>query len=138
MYLVLGALDFGLTFMVIYIVGADRVREFEDYVLETLEWRRKDGEPGRVKLAVSEWTEKRKSQQRKDADERKAIEKELKKLEQQQKELEKGSDGKSAYGAIASTAVLAYVIHKTALLPFRVGVTAMITPKVVRTMQQWG
>ena len=45
---------------------------------------------------------------------------------------------KSKYGTIATTAVLAYAIHKTLFLPVRVGITVAITPKVVRMLQGWG
>ena len=45
---------------------------------------------------------------------------------------------KSAYSAYATTAVLAYAIHKTALLPVRVGITVWATPKVVRALRSWG
>lgn len=132
-YLLLSALDFGLTFCVIYLIGADRVREAEDYVLDALEWRRKDGEPGRVKRAVTEWSDKRKTPEAKERDEQKRRDKAAK----EESEAAKPED-KSAYGAIASTAVLAYVIHKTALLPVRVGLTVAVTPRVVRTLQKWG
>lgn len=135
-YLFLSALDFGLTFAVIYVVGADRVREAEDYVLDALEWRRKDGEPGRVKRAVTEWTDKRKSPEKLAKDEEK---REQKRLDDERRKAEQvDEEGKGGYGAIASTAVLAYVIHKTALLPVRVGVTVAITPRVVRQLQRWG
>lgn len=40
-YLALSAVDFGLTFLLIYAIGADRVREAEDWVLDKLAWRRK-------------------------------------------------------------------------------------------------
>jgi len=136
-YLLLSALDFGLTFAVIYVVGADRVREAEDYVLDALEWRRKDGEPGRVKRAVTEWSDKRKSPEKLARDEEKREQKRIDDERKKQEDEHHGAD-KSAYGAIASTAVLAYVIHKTALLPVRVGVTVAITPKVVRQLQRWG
>ncbi|KAK4690904.1 hypothetical protein P7C70_g9467, partial [Phenoliferia sp. Uapishka_3] len=56
-YLAIGLLDFSLTFLLVSAVGADRVREAEDWVLEKLEWRRKDGEAGRIKRAVKGWKE---------------------------------------------------------------------------------
>ena len=40
-YLGLSAVDFGLCFLVIYSVGADRVRSAEDWVLDKLHWKRR-------------------------------------------------------------------------------------------------
>ena len=51
---------------------------------------------------------------------------------------EKKEDKLEGYSAIATTAVLAYAIHKTLLLPVRIGLTVAITPRIVRTMQAWG
>lgn len=50
----------------------------------------------------------------------------------------KKEDRLEGYSAIATTAVLAYAIHKTLLLPVRIGLTVAITPRIVRTMRAWG
>ncbi|BGP08886.1 putative N-terminal acetyltransferase 2 [Rhodotorula toruloides] len=147
-YLLLSAIDFGLCFVVIYAVGADRVREAEDWVLDQLKWKRSPeaavpGEEGRLSRAYHEIKEFKDQHTRhrikgpeahptpeaaqaaaegKDAATVAAVDKESKK----------------DYSALATTAILAYAIHKTALLPFRVGVTFAITPKVVRMLQGWG
>ncbi|GAA6009223.1 hypothetical protein JCM10207_004314 [Rhodosporidiobolus poonsookiae] len=141
-YLVLSALDFGLCFLLIYAVGADKVRAAEDWVLDNLGWRRKDGDddhPGRIRQAVQGWKNRHGHG-------------EAKTVGTDQKALVGGGEAHApveaavasvkqddkGYSALATTAVLAYAIHKTALLPFRVGVTVAITPKVVRTLQSWG
>ena len=157
-YLILSLLDFGLTFIFIYAIGADKVRAAEDWVLETLGGRRKDGEKGRVRKAVEEWkdnhprvTGKKTAPKEEQVDSSQAttaegpVEKTVDKLE------DKG------YSSIATTAVLAYAIHKTLLLPLRVGVTVSlgclpprsqslnsvpsqqiaITPRIVRTLQSY-
>jgi hypothetical protein len=130
-YLLLSLLDFGLTFVFIYAVGADKVRAAEDWVLDTLGWRRKDGEPGKIKKAVDEWKE----QHPRAAKKAEAVTPHIPAPSDMIKESEQKatpssteagavvSEPKSSYSAIASTAVLAYAIHKTLLLPVRVGVT---------------
>ncbi|KAI8885521.1 hypothetical protein K501DRAFT_156376, partial [Backusella circina FSU 941] len=40
--------------------------------------------------------------------------------------------------SFASVFVLAYTIHKTVMLPVRIGVTAYITPAIVRKLHQMG
>ncbi|KWU44057.1 hypothetical protein RHOSPDRAFT_12760, partial [Rhodotorula sp. JG-1b] len=95
-YLGLSAVDFGLCFLVIYWVGADRVRSAEDWVLDKLHWKRRSDDKDKAE-----------------------------------------GGGGNRYGTIATTAVLAYAIHKTLFLPVRVGITVAITPKVVRMLQGW-
>ncbi|GJN91245.1 hypothetical protein Rhopal_004263-T1 [Rhodotorula paludigena] len=154
-YLLLSAVDFGLCFVVIYAVGADRVRQAEDWVLDTLGWRRKhhhddrdgDEQPGRWQRAVEGFKERRREHAAKHvsgadahpspaaaeaaADDHKSAT-EVVAVERN------AAAGGSGYQAYATTAVLAYAVHKTLLLPFRVGVTMAITPRVVRTLQGWG
>lgn len=63
---------------------------------------------------------------------------------EKEKEKEKGlvkvekKGGGGGYSTIATTAVLAYAIHKTLLLPVRIGLTLAITPRAVRLLQSWG
>ncbi|ORY87510.1 hypothetical protein BCR35DRAFT_302302 [Leucosporidium creatinivorum] len=145
-YLLLSLLDFGLTFVFIYAVGADKVRAAEDWVLDALGWRRKDGEPGKIKKAVDDWKE----QHPRAAKKAEAVTPHIPAPSEVIKESEKAAaaapstetgavvESKSSYSAIVSTAVLAYAIHKTLLLPVRVGVTIAITPRIVRTLQSWG
>ncbi|KAM0789404.1 hypothetical protein ACM66B_000231 [Microbotryomycetes sp. NB124-2] len=147
-YLLLSALDFGLTFVLIYAVGADRVREAEDWVLDTLGWRRKDGEPGKVKRAVEEWKEhhpriSRRPQAPKDSKPRTRTPDDsavatARGAAESHSSSSGGNAAKSDYSAFATTAVLAYAIHKTLLLPVRVGITIAVTPRIVRVLQSWG
>jgi len=143
LYLVLSFIDFSLTFLLVWSIGADRVREFEDWVLMHLGWRRgkhvtEDGDKGVLRRKVENWKEKHGNP-----------EKNLNPV----KEVREVRDGepvelggtttmttgkKNGYSAYATTAVLAYAIHKTALLPVRVGLTVWSTPKVVRLLQSWG
>lgn len=127
-YLALSLADFSLTFLLVYSVGADKVREAEDWVLDALGWRRKDGEPGKIRRAVEGWKEQHPGRERKP--------KPTTPLP-----VPLATDvvvEKNGYSAIATTAVLAYAIHKTLLLPVRIGITVAITPKIVRALQGWG
>ncbi|GAA5988137.1 hypothetical protein JCM10908_002081 [Rhodotorula pacifica] len=153
-YLGLSAVDFGLCFLVIYSVGADRVRAAEDWVLDSLHWKRRgddsahkyaDGEGNRVQRAVEGLQHRAQERHAKhvkgpeahpspaaaEAVARGASTEEVARIE-------KDAAGKSKYGTIATTAVLAYAIHKTLFLPVRVGITVAITPRVVRVLQGWG
>ncbi|GAA5868669.1 hypothetical protein JCM3774_003620 [Rhodotorula dairenensis] len=154
-YLGLSAVDFGLCFLVIYSVGADRVRTAEDWVLDKLHWKRRGddrtlvegaGGGNRVQRAVEglqtraheyhakhvKGPEAHPSPAAADAVSHGAETSEVVRVEKD------ASAKKSKYGTIATTAVLAYAIHKTLFLPVRVGITVAITPRVVRVLQGWG
>ncbi|KAG0663858.1 hypothetical protein C6P46_002083 [Rhodotorula mucilaginosa] len=155
-YLGLSAVDFGLCFLVIYSVGADRVRSAEDWVLDKLHWKRRSddkdkaegggGGGNRVQRAVEGLQQRAHDYHAKHvsgpeahpspaaAD---AIAQGASTTQVVRAEQETGQK-KSKYGTIATTAVLAYAIHKTLFLPVRVGITVAITPKVVRMLQGWG
>ncbi|KAM0748617.1 hypothetical protein T439DRAFT_327881 [Meredithblackwellia eburnea MCA 4105] len=161
LYLLLSVVDFGLTFVLVSAIGAERVRQAEDWVLDKLEWRRKDGEPGKIKVAVERkvenWKEnhghhhqvqggKKEQVGGVDASESKVENPPQVVLDSHdnarapegQGQLVVGTKEPSGYSAIATTAVLAYAIHKTVLLPVRVGLTVAITPRVVKFLQSYG
>jgi hypothetical protein len=120
-YLLLSAVDFGLTFALIYAVGAERVRQAEDWVLDALGWRRKDGEPGKFKKAVDDWKEQH---PRKRSSKSVTVSTEnAPPAVLPEQAVDNAKKEEQGYSAIATTAALAYVIHKTALLPVRVGIT---------------
>ncbi|BGP25393.1 peptide alpha-N-acetyltransferase Nat2 [Rhodotorula toruloides] len=147
-YLLLSAIDFGLCFVVIYAVGADRVREAEDWVLDRLKWKRSPdaavpGEEGRLSRAyheIQEFKDQHSRRRVKGPEAHPTPEAAQAVAEGKDKETVAAVDkeNKKDYSTLATTAILAYAIHKTALLPFRVGVTFAITPKVVRMLQGWG
>ncbi|GAA5931646.1 hypothetical protein JCM3775_006911 [Rhodotorula graminis] len=146
-YLVLSAADFAACFLVISAIGADRVREAEDWVLGHLGWRRQsdDGsEPaGKWRRAVDGFRERRAAQaaihpKGQDAHPSPAAAQAVSEGATQGEVREAERKGRSAASTYATTAVLAYAVHKTLLLPFRVGVTVAVTPRVVRTLQSWG
>ncbi|CAD6576006.1 MAG: hypothetical protein CYPHOPRED_005847 [Cyphobasidiales sp. Tagirdzhanova-0007] len=139
-YLLFSALDFSLVFFAINLVGADHVRQGQDYVLDTLVYGRPPSRTpaapttdndhghnhghGQPELAgngilgfLKDWREKHKLQQ---------------------KEHAKDANRKPEGGGMWATAVLAYTIHKTLLLPLRIGATAAATPAIVKQFQKWG
>lgn len=122
-YLGLSLVDFGLLFGLIFAVGADSVRQAEDWVLERLDWRRRDAErPSGVKGAVGDWAHAHLSTTKGDGlDVERAV------------AGERDSAHRGEMGsALWTTALLAYTIHKTLFLPIRIGATAWLTPPIVR------
>lgn len=121
------------------------MREAEDWVLETLGWRRKDGEPGKVKRAVTSRVEEWKERGHiKSGESVPAGTRAKDPLHSAASEISTANPPiadtslDSGYSAIATTAALAYAIHKILLLPVRLGLTVAITPRIVRTLQSWG
>lgn len=100
-YGILGAVDFGLSFMLIYLVGTEHVQKAEDWVLGQLNWKRAspihETDPATTAPTSS-----------------------------------------SDQSILWTTAVVAYTIHKTILLPVRVGLTAWVTPPIVRALRKRG
>lgn len=104
-YGILGTLDFGLSFLTIYLVGAEHVRTAEDWLLEQLNWKRahtSQSPPTTTNMPI---------------------------------EPSKIHDDNNM---LWTTAVVAYTIHKTILLPVRIGLTAWITPPIVRSLRKRG
>ncbi|GAA6058206.1 hypothetical protein JCM3770_005013 [Rhodotorula araucariae] len=144
-YLVLSAADFAACFLVISAVGADRVRDAEDWTLDHLGWRRKgdghDGaEAGKWRRAVDGFRERRAAHHPSGAAAHPspAGAEAVAAGASSGEVVEADRNERSAYSAYATTAVLAYAVHKTLLLPFRVGLTVAVTPRVVRMLQGWG
>jgi len=100
-YGLLGGVDFGLSFLTIYLVGAEHVRKVEDRLLEQLNWKRVHSPPMPSTTSTNEASE---------------------------------NDANMFW----TTAVVAYTIHKTILLPVRLGLTAWITPPLVRYLRKRG
>jgi hypothetical protein len=102
-YLVIGALDFGVAFASINLFGAEHVSRFvtaaKDAVLNVI--RHPHAEPGKEETEA---------------------------LHQPQG----GSEG--LYAII----VLAYTVHKTVLMPVRIGLTAALTPRLVGWLTRKG
>ncbi|PLW55984.1 hypothetical protein PCANC_02989 [Puccinia coronata f. sp. avenae] len=105
-YGLLGGVDFGLSFLTIYLVGAEQVRRVEDWLLEQLNWKRVHSSPALPDNTPSSAPEP--------------------------------AAGTTDANMLWTTAVVAYTIHKTILLPVRLGLTAWITPPLVRHLRKRG
>lgn len=124
-YILFSFLDFGIIFFLINLIGADYVQRGVDYLLDALIYgfHVHDAAPGSEEEAryrqesngmlsfLKSWREKHKATQAEHA-----------------QDAEKRSGAQSLW----ATAALAYGIHKTLLLPVRLGATAAATPAIVR------
>jgi hypothetical protein len=119
-YFLFSAVDFGACFFLINLVGAEHVRKGQDYVLDALVYgttKREDvlsqahEHSGHGVLGfLKTWRQKHQ-------------------LEDAENE---SNNRKSGSSSLWATAVLAYGIHKTLLLPVRLGLTAAATPAIVK------
>ncbi|TXT12951.1 hypothetical protein VHUM_01352 [Vanrija humicola] len=121
MYLVLGAVDFAASFLVVHSLGASTI---EPYFNKALRWYRviRHGSEGADELEAED------------------VAKKAKQVAEEAAEI-------AANGGVAkpqpwyldralwAEAVLAYTIHKTVLLPFRAGLCVAWTPKVVEFLR---
>lgn len=104
-YLGVGAVDLGVTFGILQLVGLDKVKAVEKGVLDVVY---STGE----KFGITK-----------------------KPTEEKTADVVVNEDGTPSF---ASVFILAYGIHKTLLLPIRLGITAAITPAIVRKLHQLG
>jgi hypothetical protein len=110
-YLAVSCVDLGVTFGVIQLVGLDKVKVLEKGVLDVVY---NTGERFGIK--------------------RKETQVELVTMDGDETTANSEDDTPS----FASVFILAYGIHKTLLLPVRLGITAAITPAIVRKLHQMG
>jgi Protein of unknown function (DUF1279) len=116
-YLTLGMVDLGATYFTIQMVGAEKVKELENWVKSSFGrfgvWNKKNhDEPDTTATTLG--------------------------VGGVLGELEAEVTAEGAKPSVASIFILAYGIHKTVFLPFRLGVTAAITPWVVRRLGAMG
>ncbi|CAB4488876.1 unnamed protein product [Rhizophagus irregularis] len=109
-YLVISALDLGLTFILIQIGGADRVRKVEDWFTETF----------------GSWIVLRKDPNTNTPE-----------TDNTENDTAVNGNKSNKTPSWASTLVIAYGIHKL-LVPFRLGVTAAVTPPIVKKLKRMG
>lgn len=124
MYTLLSSIDFSLSFLLVHTLGVERIEPLWTSLLHTYRSVRYDS-------ATADSMAK---------DDRQKKEEE-KKVEQEEREKNGGRGREKGYWgsrAFWAEAVLAYGIHKTALLPFRAGLTVAWTPKVVGWLTRRG
>jgi hypothetical protein len=119
MYWILSTIDFTLSFAVVHSLGAERIEPILASSMKTYRtWRH--GEEETKKLEEAD----------------KVRREEVKKESEQQGK--KGGGGYWGSRMFWAEVLLAYTIHKTLLLPFRAGLTAAWTPKVVKWLRARG
>jgi hypothetical protein len=129
-YLFLSAIDFGIAFLGVHLVGAERLEAVKDMVME--QWRKFRPALETDNELIDSATDK-------------AGEVAVDVMERAQEGKEASESGAPAQKKRSRTAMLwaeaalAYTIHKTLFLPVRVGLTAAWTPKLVKwlTLRGW-
>jgi hypothetical protein len=143
-YLLASLVDLSLVFAAIHMLGADHIRDLEDRCRKFIGVGKRelgDGEtavwPVPVGTGVSSDSDGNPT-----ANNAEAALLAAKRMEHQEiapvQSKKSSSSSSGGSGTLWTEAVLAYTIHKTLLLPFRVGVTAAITPSFVKYMVKLG
>ncbi len=130
MYFLLSTVDFSLCFLTVHSIGAEKIEPLLNAGVHQYRLIRH----GESRTAELEEEDRRHKAQEAEA-ERKEREIEL-------RDEKKGNPSKMKNGfasrALWAEIALAYAIHKTALLPFRAGLTVAWTPKVVAWLTKRG
>ncbi|GHJ87257.1 hypothetical protein NliqN6_3659 [Naganishia liquefaciens] len=122
-YLALSAVDLGLTFLCVHLVGADKIEWVKDYVVAQWRVARYGADEARDMRARE--VEEQAHRDAQDAAEGTVV--------------EGGNKKKNKGNALLwAEFALAYGIHKTLLLPVRVGATAAVTPRLVHWLTARG
>jgi hypothetical protein len=127
MYTALSSLDFSATFLVVHAVGAERIEPYFQVIMHRYRVIR-HGEEGAAGLE-REITREKDEARRKE-------EEEMAGLSEEERRKRKSTNWGSK--ALLAEVALAYAIHKTALLPFRAGLTVAWTPKLVNWLTRRG
>lgn len=115
MYWILSTVDFTLSFLVVHSLGAERIEPVISSSLHTYRvWRHGEEETKELEEGDRQRREEVKAEEK------------------------KGGGGYWGSRMFWAEALLAYTIHKTALLPFRAGLTVAWTPKVVKWLRARG
>ncbi|GFZ51255.1 hypothetical protein JCM24511_09013 [Saitozyma sp. JCM 24511] len=128
MYTALSSVDFSLTFLTVHAVGAERIEPAFYAALHRYHVIRY-GEEEAVRIEEESRVEKAEQQARE--------EEEMRGLTEEERRRKKNGGGWGSRTFWAEVA-LAYAIHKTALLPFRAGLTVAWTPKLVNWLTKRG
>lgn len=146
-YLLASLVDFSLVFVSIHLLGTEHIRELEDKFRNYIGMGRRELEDHEVAVwpipLGSGMTESPEGISRENnAESAKVAAKRVQRQEDvapnQGNKATSSSSSSSGSGTLWTEALLAYTIHKTLLLPFRVGVTAAITPSFVKYMVKLG
>lgn len=139
-YLLASVVDFSLVFVSIHLLGADHIRDLEDRFRKYIGMGKREMEDHEVAawpvVVGTDATDSidHSNHFKNNAEAAHAA------VQQVHGQVKPKSSSSSSSGSstIWTEVVLAYTIHKTLLLPFRVGVTAAITPSFVKYMVKLG
>ncbi|KAJ9122363.1 hypothetical protein QFC22_001785 [Naganishia vaughanmartiniae] len=123
-YLLLSGVDLAITFTLVHLAGAEKIEWVRDYVVASWRDMRYGSEVAKEMQRVEE-----EEQRVKDLAEQ---------AEQGAQPQQQGKKKKNANAMLWAEFALAYGIHKTLLLPVRVGATAAVTPKLVHWLTARG
>jgi hypothetical protein len=127
-YLFLSAIDFGIAFLGVHLVGAERLEHVKDWIID--KWKE-------FRPALETDNELIDSAREK----AETVASEILEQAQTGKEASEATPTRKRSGTtlLWAEAALAYTIHKTLFLPVRVGLTAAWTPKLVKwlTLRGW-
>jgi hypothetical protein len=148
-YLLASLVDFTLVFVAIHMLGADHIRELEDRFRKYLGMGKRELEDHEVAawpvpLIAGGSADGEDSTGINNAEAARVAAQRVKRQEDVvpnaggKASSSSSSSSSSSNGTLWTEALLAYTIHKTLLLPFRVGVTAAITPSFVKYMVRLG
>ncbi|RDA93598.1 hypothetical protein CP533_6136 [Ophiocordyceps camponoti-saundersi (nom. inval.)] len=148
-YLALSVLDFPFCFLLVKIVGTEKIGRLEHYVVSTLatiipesilQWWRdyrsqkaQTDEQGEAAVVV-DWGVA--EAQRSNEEEASKVPSQKLGFPKQEETLTKGKTTDGGSG-LATQLALAYAIHKSFIF-IRVPLTAAVTPKVVKVLRSWG
>lgn len=126
------AFDFTAVFLAIHFLGAEHIRELEDAARKAVGLGKRDLVEGEEPALPSS------ADGENNADAAAQAAKVLKESTQAAPPAASKSSKSGGQSALWAEAVLAYTIHKTLLLPFRVGITAAVTPSFVKWLIRMG
>lgn len=128
-YFALSVLDFPFCFLLVRVVGTERIGQVEHYVVSAVS----KFIPESVRTRWNEWRESLKSEEKQHLGSNDISDK----VEMAGWGVEKAQQRNKEEASLATQLALAYAIHKSFIF-LRVPLTAAVTPKVVKVLRGWG
>lgn len=128
-YLMLSALDFPFCYLLVHVLGTERIGAWEHAVVSRVAPLIPESVKARFYAAKAWWHDVEVEEERDGEDEGWGVEEAQK--EQNKEERREGG------ASLATQLALAYAIHKSFIF-VRVPLTAAVTPKVVKVLRRWG
>ncbi|KAL6802961.1 hypothetical protein GGI42DRAFT_16952 [Trichoderma sp. SZMC 28013] len=128
-YFALSVLDFPFCFLLVRVVGTERIGQVEHYVVSAVS----KFIPESVRTRWNEWRESLKTEEKQHLGSNEISDK----VEMAGWGVEKAQQRNREEASLATQLALAYAIHKSFIF-LRVPLTAAVTPKVVKVLRGWG